>query len=213
MRSSSLSSTERQFLEWIHDGEATVRALCDVSGVTATAVRQRLARLESLGFVLRHATSHGRGRPFHSYEVTSQGLRQLGENYQELAELLWNVIADAAEPAIREKLLSTLKTMMATRYGQGVTGTALGERLHQLRNSLVEHGFQVEAISYNGKTELPVLREHHCPYPELAARGSEFCELEQAVFSDVLGANVALTACCRNGDHCCEFQVQPELVS
>lgn len=210
---SRVNSAERRFLEWIQQGASTVRALCDASGVTANAVRQRLARLESLGYVVRRPTSHGRGRPFHVYEVTPQGQRELGDNYQELAELLWNVIADADEPALREKLFSTLRTQMANRYGQAVTGSALTERLQQLRDSLIEHGFQIEAISDTAKPELPVLREHHCPYPELAARGSEFCELEQAVFSDVLGANVALTSCCRNGDHCCEFQVQPELVS
>jgi predicted ArsR family transcriptional regulator len=210
---SRLNSAERQFLEWIQQGATTVRALCDASGVTATAVRQRLARLESLGFIARRATSHGRGRPFHSYAVTSQGLRQLGENYQELAELLWEVIAETNDPATREKMLLTLRTLMAARYGSAVTGRAMTERLEQLRNSLVEHGFQVEAVPQNEHAGLPVLREHHCPFPDLAARGSELCELEQAVFSDVLGAPVTLTSCCRNGDHCCEFEVQPELVS
>jgi predicted ArsR family transcriptional regulator len=210
---SRLNSAERQFLEWIQQGAATVRALCDASGVTATAVRQRLARLESLGFVARRATSHGRGRPFHSYELTSQGQRQLGDNYQELAELLWEVIGGTGDPAIREKMFATLRTLMAARYGNGVTGQEVPERLQQLRDSLVEHGFHVEAVSGNQSAGLPVLREHHCPFPDLAARGSELCELEQAVFSDVLGAQVALTACCRNGDHCCEFEVQPELVS
>jgi predicted ArsR family transcriptional regulator len=210
---SRLNSTERQFLDWIHQGACTVRALCDASGVTATAVRQRLARLESLGFVARRATSHGRGRPFHSYEVTSQGLRQLGENYQELAELLWEVIAGTTDPATRDRMFSTLRTVMAARYGNKVTGSGMTERVQQLRNCLVEHGFRVDAVPKNEQAGLPVLREHHCPFPDLAARGSELCELEQAVFSDVLGAQVALTACCRNGDHCCEFEVQAGLVS
>ena len=210
---SRLNSAERQFLEWIQQGASTVRTLCDASGVTATAVRQRLARLDSLGYVRRRPTSHGRGRPFHSYEVTTRGLRQLGENYQELAELLWDVIAGTNDPATREKMFSTLRTLMAARYGSGVTGHAMAERLQQLRNSLVEHGFRVETVAKNEQPGLPVLREHHCPFPDLARRGTELCELEQAVFSDVSGAHVALTSCCRNGDHCCEFEVQPELVS
>lgn len=209
----SLNPAEREFLACIQRGATTVRALCVEAGVTATAVRQRLTKLEALGLIARRATAHGRGRPFHSYEVTTAGLRQLGENYQELAALLWDVLTGTEDSALREKLLSSLRAVMVARYGGTVTGKGVLERLPQLRDGLREHGFQVETSATNGPGSLPVLREHRCPFPDLAERGPELCELEQAVFSDVLGANVALTACCRDGDHCCEFQVQPELVS
>ncbi len=207
-----LTPDERRFLSQIHQGTETVRELCDWIGVTPTAVRQRLTRLEGLGYIERTATRHGRGRPLHHYRVTPAGLRQLGDNYQELAEVLWQALSDVEEPALRSRLLDRLRVAMVERYGRGVSGKQVSERMQQLSQELLERGFQVEATE-SGETGLPVLREHVCPYHDLASRDPEICELEQAVFSEVLGTDVVLTACCRNGDRCCEFEVQPELVS
>jgi predicted ArsR family transcriptional regulator len=207
-----LNADERHFLDQIRQGAGTVDELCDRMGVTATAVRQRLARLEKSGCVERTATRHGRGRPFHTYRITTSGLRQLGDNYQELAEVLWEAVSFVQEPEVRGRLMNELKAAMVRRYGGAVNGDQISERVQQLSHALAGRGYQVE-LGASARTGLPILREHVCPYHDLASRDSDLCELEQAVFSEVLGTDVVLTSCCRNGDRCCEFEVQPELVS
>ena len=54
---------------------ATVGDLVGFTGVTATAVRQRLTRLMSQGLVARESTAAGRGRPMHRYSLTQAGIR------------------------------------------------------------------------------------------------------------------------------------------
>ncbi|NOX55177.1 MAG: MarR family transcriptional regulator, partial [Planctomycetes bacterium] len=78
-------TNDRQLLQQLHRlGSATVSQLCAELGVTATAVRQRLLRLQSAELVTREAVRSGRGRPRYVYRLTDAGLRSLGDNYSDL---------------------------------------------------------------------------------------------------------------------------------
>jgi predicted ArsR family transcriptional regulator len=177
--------------------------LCDELGVTATAVRQRLGRLTAAGFVARKEVREGRGRPHHAYSVTEQGLRELGDNYSELAAILWDELRNLPDGRIRRSILDRVQDTLARKYGRGVDGGTVEQRVEQLRRSLAENGFDVE-VAMAGR--LPVLRENNCPYYDLASADPSICELEQRVFERVLGAPVALTHRCVDGHHCCEFE-------
>jgi predicted ArsR family transcriptional regulator len=135
--------------------------------------------------------------------VTDSGRQQLGDNYSELAVLLWDELHGIEEPSVRERVTNRIRDALVKRYGASVNGDSLPVRLSELRRSLSEHGFRVE-VGVAGA--LPVLRETNCPYHELAQRDSGICELEQQVFEQVLGTPLKLASCCRDGYACCEFQ-------
>lgn len=199
-----LDSADRDFLRRVHRLDtATVQELCDELGVTATAVRQRLGRLVAGGFVGRKEVREGRGRPHHTYSITDRGLRELGDNYSELAAILWEELRSLPDGRVRRAVLDRIQEAMARRYGRGVDGRTVKERIEQLRRTLAESGFDVEV---DAQGRLPVLRENNCPYYDLASADSSICELEQRVFERVLGAPVALTHRCVDGHNCCEFQ-------
>lgn len=200
-----LDQNDREFLDHLQRHPvATVTELCDSLGITATAVRQRLERLRHLGLVDRQRNRSGRGRPHYEYQVSDLGRRSLGENYTDLAQILWREIERIEDDELRARLLQRIEDALVDHYGRTVnpTGT-LGERLEQLRTALVNRGFDVEQ---DGTSELPVLRENNCPYLELAEQDRRICELEQAVFERVLGASLERTSRCLDGHTCCEFQ-------
>lgn len=198
---------DEQFLQQLHQaGGGTVHELCDAAGVTATAIRQRLNRLQGLGLVERQTVRAGRGRPHHSYRLTDAGQRQLGDNYAELAAILWDELGAIEEPSVRERVKNRIREALTRRYGETVHGESLTERFGQLKSSLSSRGFHVE-VDLQG--EFPVLRETNCPYHDLAQRDSGICELEQQVFEQVLGTSLKLASCCRDGQACCEFHPVP----
>ena len=200
----AIDTNDRQFLERLHRlGEGSVQDLCDALGVTATAVRQRLVRLQGAGLVSRRAVRAGRGRPHHAYCVTQAALQQLGDNYGELVLVLWREMTAIEEPEVRERVVGRIRDAFIQRYGKVVTGASLPERVEQLREALSDRGFDVEV---DDSHELPILRENSCPYHELAQADPMICELEQQVFQQVLGVPVSLTECCLDGHNCCEFQ-------
>lgn len=194
---------DEQFLQSLERrGKSTVQDLCAAAGVTATAVRQRLGRLQSLGMVDRETNRTGRGRPFHTYQITDQGRRQLGDNYSDLARLLWSELHSIDEPNVRQRVTGRIREAMVRQYSANVDGAALSDRFSQLGTALKARGFSVEVDSHE---MLPILRENHCPYHDLAQQDSGICELEQQVFEQVLGVPLTLASCCRDGHHCCEF--------
>lgn len=199
----SLEPDDEQFLLNLEQlGHGTIPELCEASGVTATAIRQRLARLQLLGMVDRKTIRAGRGRPHHVYQVTDLGRRQLGDNYTELAQLLWSELHAIDEPEVRDRVTSRIRDALVRQYGASVVATNLSDRFSQLGVALSEHGFSVEV---DAKENLPILRETHCPYHDLAAHDAGICELEQRVFERILGVPLTLASSCREGHRCCEF--------
>ena len=202
----ALETSDRGFLDQLHRlGSGTVSEICGSVGVTATAVRQRLVRLQGQGFVSRVMVRSGRGRPHFVYQVSESGLKQLGENYSDLALILWQEMQSIEEPVLRDRVVRRVRESMVRRYGSTDRGRSLSDRMRQLQVSLTDRGFDVE-LDMSG--DLPILRENSCPYQELASTDAGICGLESEVFGEVLGTKMTLTKCCRDGHHCCEFQAE-----
>lgn len=199
-----LDQSDTQFLNEMHRlGAATVQDIGAALSVTATAIRQRLTRLQGLDFVSRQLVRTGRGRPHYLYSVTEKGLRQMGDNYGDLALILWREIFKFDDPMVRDALKTRVRDALVSRFGQ-MAGATVYEKLERLREMLVSHGYDVEIDSQGN---LPILRENNCPYQELADQDRGICSLEQDVFQQVLGMDVKLKNCCQDGHHCCEFEV------
>ena len=204
----TIDPNDREFLEQLHRlASATVQEICAELGVTATAVRQRLLRLQGLQFVERELVRSGRGRPHHTYYVTEAGLKRLGDNYEDLALILWRELRQIEEPDIRERIVNRVRDAFVDRYRSSVQGNSLHQRMAELQTALVDQGFDVE---FDASGRVPVLRENNCPYLEIASSDPSICELEQSVYERVLGSRVTLTQCCLDGHRCCEFVVTEE---
>lgn len=196
-------------LEFLHTlrrlGAQTVQTIGDTLGVTATAIRQRLSRLQALELIERKLVREGRGRPHHEYQLTEKARRELGENYGDLALILWKEVQRFQDPVVRDAITNRVRDALIARMGR-IEGETLIERLAQLRDNMKTRGYDIE-VEAGAITTAPVLRENACPYHELADQDRGICELEQEVFQKVLGADVRLSQCCLDGHHCCEFSV------
>ena len=221
-----LEQSDGEFLNELHRiGPKTVQDICAAIGVTATAVRQRLLRLQGKDFVSRDLSRSGRGRPRYLYRVTEKGLRQLGDNYGDLALILWREVRKINDPGIREAITDRIRNALVSRLGRFADGN-LQERMRRLGDSLRGRGYDVEVGAGTGNStgsstaaevgtrgSLPILRENNCPYQELAEEDRDICDLEREVFEQALGTEVRLTQCCLDGHHCCEFEaseLQPQ---
>ena len=204
---SGLDAHDRECLNELRQRNGgSVHDLCDVFGVTPTAIRQRLSRLSNRNLVTRQAVRReGRGRPRYVYHLTDEGLRQLGDNYGDLAMVLWQEIQAIEEPRVRSQLFERVRSALVEKFGKVISGATLSERMQQLESVMGDRGYDIE---YEERDGLPILRETNCPYPELASHTAEICLLEQEVFSKILDTPVELTRCWRDGESCCEFRPQ-----
>jgi DeoR family suf operon transcriptional repressor len=199
-------------------GSASVSQLVTATGVTATAVRQRLHRLMASGLVCRATVDQSlsagsedssnrlpksRGRPSHRYSLTEKGIHQAGTNYADLVMVLWQEIRSIPDPEIKRGLLQRLAVRLAAHYKNSVEGTTMDQRLTSLVGLLAEREVPFE---FNQSEKLPVLTALACPYPELAAQDRGVCAMEKMLFSELLGASVQLTSCRLDGASCCTFE-------
>lgn len=190
------------------EGALGITELAEAMGVTPTAVRQRLSRLMASGLVDRQLEDrqpekNGRGRPGHRYRLTEKGVRRAGDNYGDLATVLWEEIRAVKDPEVRRGLLQRVVSRMADGYRHAVQGNNLSERMESLTHLMGERQIPFTTAQQN---ELPVLKALACPYPDLAAQDRSICAMERMLFSEVVGSSLKLTQCRLDGETCCTFE-------
>lgn len=206
-------SSDQALIEVLQVGGAVgVGELAAALGVTATAVRQRLDRLTQAGIVGRSIAakpglSRVRGRPSHVYSLTEKGRRVGGDNFRDLAMVLWTEIRGVKEPAVRQGLLSRIGTAMAGLYRDGVSGGTAGERLESVATLFRDRKLSCEVgrSADEGAPGLPMLTTYSCPYPELAEQDRGICAAERVMLEQLVGSSVRLAECRLDGASCCRF--------
>jgi len=213
----TLRSSDGQLIDLLR-GQTFLKidTLASELGVTATAVRQRLDRLMEAGLVSRSradevvAESHSRrprGRPSHVYSLTEKGRRTQGDNFRDLALVLWQEIRSIQHPEIRRGLLTRIGSAMADQHRASVTGDTARERFESVACILRDRQIvcDVSQSAGAGTSTLAVLTSHSCPYPELSDRDRGICSAERLMLQELVGTAVQLSECRLDGGSCCRF--------
>ena len=139
----------------------------------------------------RQAEHQGRGRPRHTYQVSVEAQKRLGQNYTDLALVLWEeMMSTVADRKLRRLLFTRVTDRLAEIYRSQVSGQEWEGRLVQLTNLLHDRGVEAE-VARDAGGAIPVLRQHSCPYYELAEADRAICALERKMFEKVLGREPA----------------------
>ena len=198
------AATDRDVLDHLRRlRSVSVSQLCELLGVTAPAVRQRLTRLMAEGVIDRVLQRQARGRPSHRYRLTEKGERLAGDNYFDLATVLWDEIRQVDDPQVRAGLLKRLAKRLADSYSTNMGSGDLSSRMRELTRLMAEREVPFE-VDESG--ELPVITALACPYPALAEQDASICAMERMMMSEVLGQTVKLSECRQNGGACCSFE-------
>lgn len=200
-----LSESDREVVEMLMvQSPLEINQLGERLGVTATAVRQRLSRLMSMGHVDRSTVASGRGRPVHQYSLTEQGRLSGGNNLADLAVALWQEVQQIHDDSIRETVVAGVVDRLVNKYKSEVVGENAAERMESLSRLFGDRELPVRfEKSSDG---LPVITVGGCLYPGLSEKGTKICELEQQVLEQVVGDDIEMCTCQRQGDTCCSFQ-------
>jgi predicted ArsR family transcriptional regulator len=207
-------TSDRTILDLIRRrGPLSIADLASFLEVTPTAVRNRLARLLGSGLIERQTETRGRGRPRHTYRASVEAQKRLGQNYADLAVVLWEEMMSTVEDRkLRRLLFSRITNKLAALYRSQLTGEGWEGWLDQLSVLLHDRGVEAE-VARDGAALTPVLRQHSCPYYELAEADRAICALERKMFEKILGLGLRLSQCRLDGDRSCDFEPKPTLVT
>jgi predicted ArsR family transcriptional regulator len=229
-----IATSDGQMLDLLrHNGAMSVAEMAQATRVTATAVRQRLTRLMGQGLIERGRVSAdetgvraGRGRPSHHYSLTEKGRRQAGNNFPDLAIVLWDEIRGIKDQEVRRGLLERIATALAGMYRDHVSGSTLTARMESLKrlfgerrvplsistaegrdaNASDDRAGRGESAAEHSSSQLPLLTVAECPYPELAEKDRGICAVEKMLFAKLIDHPLRLSQCRLDGHDCCQFE-------
>lgn len=211
--SNSCETSDGRLLDLLRThGTLSIAEAATATDVTATAVRQRLNRLMKQGLVERVKNTRGRGRPEHRYSPTEKAKRQAGNNYADLAQVLWQELRNLPDAEIRRGLLQRIADQMTRLYRDDLTGTTVADRMESLKEVFADRRVPLEVTTVPGVdgqlSNLPVLKIVDCPYPELAARDRSVCAMEKQMFEALVDQPMRLSQCRLDGHSCCQFETK-----
>lgn len=197
----SASSPAGQILQHLQRaGEATVKDLAALLGVSTTAVRDHLMHLQAEGLVTVRAERHGPGRPRLVYTLSDQARSRFPKQYDRLITGLLRELIDQEGPAKVERLLERVSRRLAEEYTDRMEGADVVERLNELRRLLEQRGVPAE-VAEDGDG----IRLFACPFYDVVQDHPEVCSMERQMIEYVLGEKLALESTIREGAHTCRF--------
>lgn len=197
----SASSAAGQILQYLQRaGEATVKDLATLLGVSATAARDHLVHLQAEGLISVRTERHGPGRPRLVYTLSDEARSRFPKQYDRLITgLLRELIAQEGADKV-EQLLERVSRRLADEYADRMAGTRVSERLDELRRLLEQRGVPAE-VAEDGDG----IRLFACPFYDIAQDHPEVCSMERQMIEYALGEKLALESTIREGAHTCRF--------
>ena len=147
------------------------------------------------------------------YQASVRAHKRLGQNYADLAVILWDEMMRTVEDRkLRRVLFARITERLAELYRAQVTGVDWERRLVELGTVLHDQGIETEVTWEATGAVLPVLKQHSCPYYELAEADRGVCAMERKMFEKVLGRSLRLSQCRLDGHRSCDFEAKPVVI-
>ncbi len=109
---------------------------------------------------------------------------------------------------LRRLMFARIIDRLADLYRAQVFGQEWEGRMVQLGTILHDRGIEAE-VTRGSDGGYPVLKQHSCPYYELAEVDHAICALERKMFEKVLGRSLRLSQCRLDGHRSCDFEAKP----
>lgn len=198
-----LGRTQQDLLNALlyHASGMSIDELADHLAVTRTAIRQHLAALERDALVLRGETRPTGRRPEQLYRLTDHAKEQFPRQYQMLASVLIEEVADIIGPDALASLMRSMGRKLALdREHQVVDEARIVQHMNQA-------GYEAE-VFFRSSDDKEIVA-HNCVFHRLAAAHPVICELDLALIGALGGAEVDHTECMVRGGNVCRFRLQP----
>ena len=206
MREAAFFQTTRgRILESLkRHGNRTAAELAREHGLTANAVRQHLARLESDGLISESRARRSRTKPSIVYAVTHAGERVFPQRYDVLLNaVLHELQAEDGEGRVSE-LFRKIGERSIRKYASRFEGKDTASRVGEMTKLLRQQGALADYEAEDGGF---VIREHTCPFKETAGAHPEVCTVVHTLMNEFLPGGAEQRTSIARGDDVCEFHI------
>lgn len=202
-----LSENQKRILDYLldHKEGATLDELASHLGISKTAAKEHLRKVESLGY-LSHVDSRGRvGRPRRRYLLSPDGYEAFPKQYSWLSNVLLEQLASELGPEGVSRLMGDLADQVAAPMKEDFRASASTvEMLKKVTATLNELGYRAR-LKQSDVRKGAVVEASHCVYHSLAQRHPALCRFDIRFLENISGLDVKLETCIARGGSVCRF--------
>lgn len=205
----SLHENQKKILEYLltRPKGATVDELVNVVGVTKTAVKEHILKIEHLGLITYKDSKGSVGRPSRSYLLSPEGHDAFPKQYSWLSNGLLELLAEDLGPDMVSRIMKDLGNKVATSMENRFKNKSPVELLTEISKALNELGYR----SYLKQSDLrkgAILEATNCVYHSVAIKHPELCQFDVQFIERASGMKVKLESCIARGADTCRFCIK-----
>lgn len=179
--------------------------LAKTFGLSPNAIRQQLVVLERDGLVVEKSVRRGPTKPTYEFSLTGDAEKLFPQNYDKMLGAVLRELRDQYGHEGVAKVFDGIAKRTVAKAKERVTAPSTEGRAAQLTQVLREGGVVAEFSLIEGGFEL---REHNCPYSEVAKEHPEVCSVIHHVLDEAIGGQHVQTESLATGGSECRFEVK-----
>ena len=206
-----LHEKQKKILEYLldHADGATLEQLAEFLGVTKTAAKEHILKVENLGLLTYRDVKGGVGRPKRYYLLSKEGHEAFPRQYAWLSNVILEFLAEdigaASVARMMENLATRVADSMRARF-QSANSTA--ELLATVTKTLNELGYRAK-LTQSDLRKGAVIEATNCVYHTTAKSYPELCRFDTKFIESATGGmNVRLESCIARGGSVCRFCIK-----
>ena len=203
----SLHQNQQLILKFLlgHKDGATLDELATHLGITKTAVKEHILKLESHGYLSFVDAKGSVGRPRRRYLLSPEGHDVFPKQYSWLSNVLLELLAQDLGAEGISKIMHNLADKVAKSMEAKFEGTnTSAELLARINTVMNELGYQT-TVKQSDVRKGAVIEATNCVYHSVAKQHPELCGFDVQFLRNVSGMKVKLETCIARGGSVCRF--------
>lgn len=203
-----LHENQKKILEYLldHRSGATLDEIAAQLGVTKTAAKEHLIKIEALGFLTYQDKRGAVGRPRRYYRLSEQGNEAFPRQYSWLSNVILEFLSEDMGPQKTAKMMESLADKVVTSMKSRFQNTATSSQmLSEITKALSELGYRA-VLKQSDLRKGAVIEATNCVYHAVAKAHPELCRFDIKFIEKASGdMKVKLESCIARGGSVCRF--------
>lgn len=202
----SLHSNQKKIMEFLLDKPegANLTSIADFIGVTKTAAKEHILKLEHLNLITFEDAKGAVGRPKRSYKLTDSGHEFFPKQYSWLSSVLLELLAEDLGPKMISRIMKDLGKKVALSMNDRFKNKTNAQLLAEISKAMNELGYR-SFLKQSDVRKGAILEASNCVYHKVAKEHPELCQFDIQFLESASGLKVKLESCIARGGSICRF--------
>ena len=210
----SLHENQKKILHFLLDQQdgATLEELATHLGITKTAAKEHILKIETLGLLTFKDSKGLVGRPRRRYLLSNEGHESFPRQYSWLSTVLLELLAQDLGPAEVRRIMGALANKVSKPMMQRFENTnSTPERLAEITKALNELGYRA-SLKQSDLRKGAIIEATNCVYHSVAKDHPDLCRFDVKFIENATGGmNVKLESCIARGASVCRFCIRKNI--